>query len=203
MPAPASIPATTAPAQVEGKLGPNYIPRNTQYELWAKKRRACPHLSADAAKAEARWLEMQNAHLSNLTDQPAQARRGRPALRMENPIVELMPTLSLDRPGWLDDVLRGSIASSVGAHKGQLNVRTSDVVAALHLRIITVRAIKRPDMGDRTAQSIAKAARHAARGIDHYLHRHPHIKAGLVETIELERALTYPAAELAELPQGI
>tara|TARA_R100000541_G_scaffold11732_1_gene19888 strand:- start:5706 stop:6032 length:327 start_codon:yes stop_codon:yes gene_type:complete len=108
-----------------------------------------------------------------------------------------MPTLALDRPGWLDDVLQGSIGSSVGAHKGQLNVRASDVAAALHLRNISVAAIKRPDMEDRTAQSVAQATRHAARGIDHYLSRRPHIKAGLIKAIQLERALAYQAAEVS------
>ncbi|HAQ27755.1 MAG TPA: hypothetical protein DCQ80_17605 [Pseudomonas sp.] len=102
-----------------------------------------------------------------------------------------MPLLHWERPSWFDDIVRGSIASSVGARKGQLNVRVSDVCAALHLKVISVAAIKRPDMPDRSAQSIAQAARHAARGIFHYIFRHPQAHARLIEEYELECALAY------------
>lgn len=194
MNAPASIPDTaTATADA---LGSGYIPRYAQYELWASERRNCPHLADDAATAAARWLKMQSesaAPAAEPADQskPAETktRRGRPALSTENPIVSLMPLLSLDNPSWFDDILRGSIASSAGTHKGQLNVRVSDVKAALYLGRISVAAVKRPDMEDRTARSIAQAARHAAHGIDLYLNRHPYIRARLVEEAKLEHEL--------------
>jgi len=180
MPSPASIP-TDLPTGY-------YIPRHSQLDLWASKRRACPHLAADAAMAAARWQEMQTTVTD---DQVSKSRRGRPPVTLENPASPFVPLLHWERPSWFDDIVRGSIASSVGARKGQLNVRVSDVCAALHLKVISVAAIKRPDMPDRSAQSIAQAARHAARGIFHYIFQHPQAQARLIEEYELECALAY------------
>lgn len=166
----------------------HYIPRNSQFDLWAAKRRACPHLAADAAMAAARWQEMQTTVTD---DQVSKSRRGRPPVALENPVSSFVPLLHWERQSWFDDIVRGSIASSVGESKGQLNIRVSEVCAALHLKVISVAAIKRPNMSDRTAQSIAQATRHAARGIFHYLFRHPQVQARLVEEYEQERALAY------------
>lgn len=166
---------------------------STQFNRWAAKRRADPNLPFDAATAAARWLEIQSIELA---EQPltAKNRRGRPAQRTENPIATHMILIALDQPAWLDDIIHGSIASSVGTTKGQLNVRSSEVTAALYLKAISVEAVKRPDMPDRSARSIAQAARHAARGIDHYLNNQPQ----LLEVLKLERTLAYRSDELRQ-----
>lgn len=176
----------------------------SQFSAWANRRRNCPFLAADAATAAARYSEMQSATtgkpadrataltaLAQENDQASKPQRGRPPIKMENPVAAFMPFLTWERPSWFDDILRGSIASSVGNHKGRLNARVSDVCAALHLKVISAEAIKRPDMPERSAQSIAQAARLAARGVFHYIFQNPQVRAQLVEEYELECILAH------------
>lgn len=168
-----------------------YIPRRAALELWITKRRACPNLAADAAKCAGRWYKMQNTATDGANqhgDQVSKSRRGRPPVTLENPVFTFMPILHRERPGWFDDIVYGSIASSAGTHRAQLNVRISDVCAALHLKVIAAASIRRPYMSDRSAQSIAQATRNAAKGIAHYLYRHPQVHAHLCKEYEQECA---------------
>jgi hypothetical protein len=147
---------------------------NSHYKRWAAKRRACPHLLTDAAKAA-------NSMSRMLKDTPTRSetsgpRRGRPVLSTENPLVNLIPLLSLGRPQWFDDIVCGSIATSAGTSQGRLNVRPGQVFAALHLRRISVAALGQQEQSCRGLQAVAQAARHTLRGLEHYLHRHPQVK---------------------------
>lgn len=109
---------------------------------------------------------------------------GRPALRTENPLVNLIPLLSLDRPRWFDDIVYGSIATSASTSQGRLNVRPGQVIAALHLRTISVAALGQQENSNRGLQAVAQAARHCLRGVEHYLHRHPQVRARLEAEID-------------------
>lgn len=188
-----------------------FAPRYAQFARWAAQRRNCPHLASDALRASSRAGSLRSSKSDNFRtavgaagqDNRSQCQalgkpRGRPAVITVNPVAQLMPFLGWNRPYWFDDILYGSIASSVGAHKGQLNVRVSDVYAALFLSEISTAAIRRHGMSERSVQSIAKAARHVASGIWHYLHRHPVLRDRVKNEVQTELAL-----QPRQLPQGI
>ena len=78
---------------------------------------------------------------------------------------------------WVDDIITGSIITSAGVSNGKINVKLRAVIGALFLSEITAEACKTDEITLRTAQRIAKAARHAAHGIASYVERHPAIKA--------------------------
>lgn len=155
---------------------------NSQYKRWAARRRTCPHLLTDAATAASSMSRMPNDAPS--LPEPVGPRRGRPALRTENPLVNLIPLLSLDRPRWFDDIVYGSIATSASTSQGRLNVRPGQVIAALHLRTISVAALGQQENSSRGLQAVAQAARHCLRGVEHYLHRHPQVRARLEAEID-------------------
>lgn len=153
------------------------------FNRWAKQRRACPTLSLDAAKAASLVIA---ATRSESPEKPAGPRRGRPALSTENPVAHLMPLLSLERPRWLDDIVYGSTATAAGANKGKLNVRPGHVLAALHGKTISVETLRGAEYSERSRRAVAQAARHAAKGIAHYLDRHPHIEAHIEARLKAE-----------------
>ena len=155
---------------------------NSQYKRWAARRRTCPHLLTDAATVANAMSRMPNDAPS--PPEPTGPRRGRPALRTENPLVNLIPLLSLDRPQWFDDIVYGSIATSANSSQGRLNVRPGQVIAALHLRTISVAALGCQENSIRGLQAVAQAARHCLRGVEHYLHRHPKVRARLEAEID-------------------
>jgi len=105
-----------------------------------------------------------------------------------NPVALLMPLLHWESPGWLDDIVTGSIATSASSSKGQLNVRPSAVYAALFLHDVTAAAVRHGDMSERTSQAVAQSARHAARGIDHYLAMNPKVRSEFQKLYEMEKA---------------
>lgn len=155
---------------------------NSQYKRWAARRRTCPHLTTDAATAANSMHRIPNAAPKH--SEPTGPRRGRPALRTENPLVNLIPLLSLERPQWFDDLVYGSIATSVSTSQGRLNVRPGQVIAALHLRTISMAALGQQENSSRGLQAVAQAARHCLRGVEHYLHRHPQVRARLEAEID-------------------
>lgn len=167
---------------------------SARFASWAAERRKCPNLIAQAEMVAARWEELQRREQHPCSRETPTTRRGRPASQYENRVTWVMELTWIDDPNWLDDLLRGSIASSVGAHNGKLNVRISDVRAALRLKMISAAKVKRPDMSERTARSIAQAARHAASGIACYLDRRPEIKERLLAELALERSLMFGQA---------
>ncbi|MGP4956992.1 hypothetical protein [Pseudomonas helleri] len=148
------------------------------FQAWAAQRRADPNLPADAAKAAAGVrrirAEIRENHrtANSFVEKPNELRRGRPPLSTANPVAHIIQLISYNRPPWLDDIVYGSVATAVGSNKGQLRVRSGDVLAALRLEIIVVKTIQQSGMSNRTAQEIAKAARHAVHGIESYLNRH-------------------------------
>ncbi|MFL1391489.1 hypothetical protein ACI77F_28010 [Pseudomonas tritici] len=159
------------------------------FNRWAKKRRSDPLLIKDAEKV-ARWtppiIEKQTEEQPRGGKNNANLRRGRPKLSTPNPVASYMHLLSYDRPHWVDSIVYGSIATAAGSSNGKLNVMPKSVIGALHLETISTGAVKTADMPLRTAQTIAKAARHAAHGIDNYVERHPEFKERLALELATE-----------------
>lgn len=150
------------------------------FKRWADKRRLDPRLIEDAEKV-GRWTPATPMQVIERPDpqpkEPASSRRGRPELNTLNPIVSYMPLLCHQRPNWVDAIVYVSTATGAGSSSGKLNVQPRAVLAALYLKTISTNAVKTADISLRTAQTIAKAARHAAHGIGCYLDRHPMTKA--------------------------
>lgn len=154
----------------------DFYATGSSYQAWAALRRADPKLADDSARAANSYRPRFS---SQVRDDESLPGKGRPVIRTPNPVASIMPLMSLNRPQWLDDIVYGAVATAAGASKGKLNVKPSAVLAALHLSAISTRAVWVSEMSQRTAQSIAKATRHAAHGIAAFLDRHPAIKTGL------------------------
>lgn len=159
-----------------------YIYNAASFSRWANKRRSDSQLIEDAERV-AGWtppiIEKQSKERTKGEKRAASSRRGRPELITPNPVASYMHLLSYDRPHWVDSIVYGSVATGAGSSNGKFNVSPKSIIGALHLRTISTDAVKTADMSLRTAQTIAKAARHAAHGIDSYLARHPEIKERL------------------------
>nr|WP_233445863.1 hypothetical protein [Pseudomonas carnis] len=149
-----------------------------KYQAWAAERRADDLLVSD--------------HSSTATYEPApvapdvgapksaKAGRGRPKTSFANPVAAYMYLLAVpDLLPWVDHIITGSIITSAGVTNGKINVKARAVIGALFATEITAEACKTGEISLRTAQRIAKAARHAAHGIASYVERHPSIKAEL------------------------
>lgn len=161
------------------------------FKRWADKRRSDPLLIEDAEKA-VRWRPTKPAHTIERPDpeskEPASSRRGRPELKTPNPVASYMSLLCHQRPHWVDAIVYGSTATGAGSSSGKLNVQPRAVLAALYLKTISANAVKTADITLRTAQTVAKAARHAAHGIGCYLDRHPMTKARMDLELSYELA---------------
>jgi hypothetical protein len=148
-----------------------------EYQAWAAKRRA-EDLSTDYATAQASMLKVGAYPVQTVCGEPAKL--GRPATKSANPVAALMPFLVIPSPlPWVADIIHGSICTSAGSSNGRLNVKTRSVIGALFLSEISAGACQTSEHTLRTAQRIAKAARHAAHGIASYIERHPEIKEAL------------------------
>ncbi len=98
-----------------------------------------------------------------------------------------MPFLTVPDPlPWVDDIIHGSILTSAGRSNGKINVKARAVIGALFLSEISAEACQTSEYTLRTAQRIAKAARHAAHGIASYVDRHPKLKAELEAELAVE-----------------
>ena len=176
-----------------------------QFQAWAAQRRADPNLPADAAKAAAGvrriQAEIRETHqvANSYIGQPSGPRRGRPPTSTVNPVAHIMQLISSTRPQWLDDIVYGSVATAAGSNKGQLRVRPGSVLTALRLETIAVKKVQQSGMSDRTAQEIAKAALHAAHGIESYLDRHSAVVKQMTAEADLIAELTYQP----ELTRGV
>lgn len=101
---------------------------------------------------------------------------GRKPTTTPNPIYHIVHELTLKghRPGWFDDILFGSCLTAAGQSRNVSNVSIKAVLGALHMRVFSVDRLIACSTDKRKAQLVLKAARHAADGILHYLHRrHP------------------------------
>jgi hypothetical protein len=142
-----------------------------QYQAWAAQRRADESLYEDHQQAT-------RAKPSDSLLQAPKRGCGRPRTSYVNPVATYMYLLAIPDPlSWVDDIVTGSIITSAGVTNGKINVKRRAVIGALFLSEITAAACKTDEMTLRTAQRIAKAARHAAGGIASYVERHPRIKA--------------------------
>lgn len=145
-----------------------------KYQAWAAERRADVLLVSDHASAT------MYKHAPVATTEPARAGRGRPKTIYANPVAAYMYLLAgLDLLPWVDHIITGSIITSAGVTNGKVNVKARAVIGALFAAEITAEVCKSSDISLRTAQRIAKAARHAAHGIASYVERHPAIKTEL------------------------
>ncbi len=124
------------------------------------------------------------------TEPIAKQGRGRPKTIFKNPAAAFMPFLVIPDPlPWGDDIIHGSILTSAGRSNG----KTRAVIGALFLSEISADVCKIDETTLHTAQRIAKAARHAARGIASYVERHPRLKAEL--EVELDAEAQFRASQ--------
>jgi len=167
--------------------------RAEQHIQWEAARRADPSLPEDAAKAAAPAAAPEVAPEA-AQKPPRKPGSGRTKKTTPNPIANYAPLLFSLEVGplesravllpWAEDIIQGSIITSADVSNGKVNVRASAVTRALCQAEITTAGCQAEGVALRTAQRIAKAARHAAHGIASYLERHPKIKAALDEELD-------------------
>jgi hypothetical protein len=159
----------------------------TQYQEWAAKRRADRTLTTDFATVQAAMVKADPVD-PVVEAEPITQARGRPKTKLTNPAAAFMPFLVIPDPlPWVDDIIQGSIITSAGVSNGKINVKARAVIRALFLSEISAEACQTSEHTLRTAQRIAKAARHAAHGIASYIERHPAIRAGLEVELGADR----------------
>ena len=159
--------------------------RNAEFQAWAAQRRADANLTTDHTTAQSS-LSMA-APVVEAVEPIAKQGGGRPKTVFKNPAAAFMPFLTVPDPlPWVDDIIRGSILTSAGRSNGKINVKTRAVIGALFLSEISADACLTSEHTLRTAQRIAKAARHAAHGIASYVERNPKLKAELEAVLAIE-----------------
>jgi hypothetical protein len=165
---------------------------NYSFASWAAERRKDPLLPQDAALVQSR-LKAAPTKLDPLPPQVASktTKRGRPPKRYANPVSRVLPLLEPADEAWLFDVIYGSIATAAGSKEGRLQVRPSWVRLALYLDDITAAGAGQDGMSLRSAQEVAKAARHAAQGVHSYIERHPQVETRLMAIQAIEEQLSY------------
>lgn len=152
--------------------------RNAEFQAWVAQRRADANLTTDHTTAQASLSKA--APVVEAVEPITKQGRGRPKTVFTNPVAAFMPFLTVPDPlPWVDDIIHGSILTSAGRSNGKINVKTRAVIGALFLPEISADACMSSEYTLRTAQRIAKAARHAAHGIASYVERHPALKAEL------------------------
>lgn len=158
--------------------------RKAEFQAWSAERRADEGLLEDHAKATSPLI---NDSCTSAPEVSPKATRGRPKTIFQNPAAAFMPFLTVPDPlPWVDDIIHGSILTSAGRSNGKINVKTRTVIGALFLSEISAEACQTSEYTLRTAQRIAKAARHAAHGIASYVDRHPKLKAELEAELAIE-----------------
>ena len=170
--------------------------RKAEFQAWADQRRADVSLITDYVTVQASLVSECDidAPQAVTTEPIAKQDRGRPKSVFKNPAAAFMPFLVIPDPlPWVDDIIHGSILNSAGRSNGKINVKTRAVIGALFLSEISADACLTSEHTLRTAQRIAKAARHAARGIASYVERHPRLKAEL--EVELDAEAQFRASQ--------
>ena len=158
--------------------------RKAEFQAWAAQRRA-EDLTTDQASAQADIAKA--TPVVEAVEPITKQGRGRPKTIFKNPVAAFMPLLVIPDPlPWVDDIIHGSIITSAEVSNGKINVKARAVIGALFLSEISREACQTSEYSPRTAQRIAKAARHAAHGIASYMERHPAIKAELEAEIGVE-----------------
>jgi hypothetical protein len=116
----------------------------------------------------------------------AKAKRGPKPKVTHNPIAHLIRMAVADNMSFVDDAVMAGLYIAVGDSNGKLNVRPRHLRTVICLDIISTAEILprflsniAEPISERTAQYLAAAARVALGGIEHYLHRHPLLKARL------------------------
>lgn len=156
----------------------------SKYQAWAAERRVDEFLYKDHAKATSPLI---HESCTSAPEVSPKATRGRPKTIFNNPSAAFMQFLTVPDPlPWVDDIIHGSILTSAGRSNGKINVKARAVIGALFLSEISAEACQTSEYTLRTAQRIAKAARHAAHGIASYVDRHPKLKAELEAELAVE-----------------
>lgn len=158
------------------------------YQSWASQRRADVNLKTDHAAAQASLSKVAPV-VEAVEAEPIKKSRGRPKTQFANPAAAYMPFIATPHlRHWASDIIAGSIYTSAGTNtnSGKVNVNSGAVVAALFLSEISAESCQSGEYTLRTAQRIAKAARHAAHGIASYVERQPKIKAELEAELAVE-----------------
>ncbi|VVN25903.1 hypothetical protein PS673_04549 [Pseudomonas fluorescens] len=116
----------------------------------------------------------------------AKAKRGPKPKVTHNPIAHLIRMAVADNMSFVDDAVMAGLYIGVGDSNGRLNVRIRHLREVICLDIISTAEIlprflssTAEPISERTAQYLAAGARVALGGIEHYLHRHPLLKARL------------------------
>lgn len=152
-----------------------------KFKAWAKERQEDLVGLFDASRCGAKAKPKD-------TPNGPQRGRGRPKTVYKNPTAAYMHLLAVPHPlPWVLNIIHGSCVTSAGVVGGMIAVKQCNVLRALFLNEITAEACQTPGMSLRTAQRVAKAARHAAHGIASYVERYPRLQGEI-------------AAELAMLP---
>lgn len=114
------------------------------------------------------------------------AKRGPKPKVTHNPIAHLIRMAVADNMSFVDDAVMAGLYIAVGDSNGKLNARTRHLREVICLEIISTAEIlprflnnTAEPISERTAQYLAAGARVALGGIEHYLHRHPLLKARL------------------------
>lgn len=176
-----------------------------QYQTWAAHRRADANLTKDHATAQASLSKI--APAVEAVTPTTKRNRGRPKTIIKNPAAAYIPFLigpaveqlacmgdnqdeedndHIAAQAWVDDIIHGSILTSAKTSNGKINVKARAVIRALFLWEISAEACQTCEYTLRTAQRIAKAARHAAHGIALYVERHHKLKEALEAKFEAE-----------------
>jgi len=157
--------------------------KEDQFKAWATERQACESLAEDHLKTSPVVAPDAQAVIS---EEPVRG-RGRPKAAFKNPVAAYMHLLAVPYLlPWVDDIIKGSIITSAGISNGKINVKTGAVIGALFAEDITAEVCKTQEISLRTAQRVAKAARHAAHGIASYVDRHPELKAEVEAEVSAE-----------------
>lgn len=116
----------------------------------------------------------------------AKAKRGPKPKVTHNPNVHLIRMAVADNLPFVDDAVMAGLYIAVGDSNGKLNVRPSHLREVICLDIISTAEILprflsniAEPISERTAQYLAAGARVALGSIEHFLHRHPIMKARL------------------------
>jgi hypothetical protein len=193
------VDVATGIIKVRKKIVQRNDPRN-EYMSWADKRRADPSLLMDSqrvAQAIAARIQIETVGCPSSADQGSTnarassgATKGRPKSIFENPVASFLHVLVIPHPlSWVDDIIQGATITGAGVSNGKINVKVRAVIGAMFLTTITAEACMTNGVGERAAQRIAKAARHAAHGIASYIERRPALKRWLQVEMAYERQI--------------
>lgn len=179
----------------EAKVSKGSTNAYRSYQEW-KATLVCPE-GLQSLEDDYRKVQKHLTNTPKLSDEdatptpPTTSKRGRPKANTHNPIAAYMPLLHMNGCSWVDDIVFGSVLTSVGSSGGKANCSIATVYACLYLEHFSTDTVKGPGDSKSKAERVVKAARHAAHGIHSYLLRHPKLFASLQAEAGIEREFAY------------